>query len=141
MPTIKFLTLSILLLIATSNVCTSLGTVSANDTFLSGLNLYEEVRPTFPGGNEKLKEFIEENLRWPMGETGFTGTVLTSFIVEEDGRLTNIQIEQSECQRCNVESLRLIDNMPVWQPGKIGGKPVRMLLYLPLRFEPKEENK
>jgi protein TonB len=108
---------------------------SANDTFLSDLHLYKEVRPTFPGGNEELKEFIEENLRWPVGETGFTGTVLTSFIVEEDGHLTNIQIEQSECQLCNVESLRLIDSMPDWQPGSIAGKPVRMLLYLPLRFE------
>jgi hypothetical protein len=138
MTTIKFLILSILLLVTTSNVCTSLGIASANDTFLSDLHLYKEVHPTFPGGKEKLKEFIEENLRWPIGETGFTGTVLTSFIVEEDGHLTNIQIEQSECQLCNVESLRLIDSMPDWQPGKIEGKSVRMLLYLPLKFEIKE---
>jgi hypothetical protein len=138
MTTIKFLTLSILLLVTTSNACTSLGMASANDVFLFDSHLYKEVRPTFPGGNEKLKEFIEENLRWPVGETGFTGTVLTSFIVEEDGHLTNIQIEQSECQLCNVESLRLIDSMPDWQPGKIAGKSVRMLLYLPLRFEIKE---
>lgn len=131
MTTIKFLTLSILLLVINSNACTTVGMASANDIS----DIYKEARPTFPGGNEKLKEFIEENLRWPVGETGFTGTVLTSFIVEEDGHLTNIHIEQSECQLCNVESLRLIDSMPDWQPGWIAGKPVRMLLYLPLRFE------
>ncbi|GAA3911911.1 hypothetical protein GO495_25730 [Chitinophaga oryziterrae] len=135
MTTLKFLILSILLLVIISNVCTSLSLASANDTFLSDLHVYKEVHPTFPGGNEKLKEFIEENLRWPVGESGFTGTVLTSFIVEEDGHITNIQIEQSECQLCNVESLRLIDSMPDWQPGRIAGEPARMLLFLPLKFE------
>ncbi|SFE45629.1 TonB protein C-terminal [Chitinophaga sp. CF118] len=139
MTTMKFLALSLLLLVTTRSYAhTPSCRALVRDTSISNLYLYTDVYPTFPGGNKKLKEFIEENLKWPLGEIDFAGTVLTSFTVEKDGRLTNVKIERSGCQLCNVESLRLIDSMPNWKPGRIAGKSVRTLLYLPIRFEIKE---
>lgn len=95
-----------------------------------------EEMPTFPGGEQKLLEYISENLQYPkeLAETCPQGRVICSFIVERDGSLSNIKVVRKVDPFLDREALRLIKNMPRWNPGKLRGVPVRMRYALPIKF-------
>ena len=63
------------------------------------INVYDcvEQMPSFPGGTQKLKEFIEENLRYPkeLEESCVQGRVIVRFIVERNGKLSNVKVVKS----------------------------------------------
>ena len=52
----------------------------------------EPTMPTYPGGTEKMFEFIADNLRWPDDDACIQGRVVVSFIVEKDGSLTDVKV-------------------------------------------------
>jgi len=94
--------------------------------------------PSFPGGEEKLMEFMSKNIVYPelARKAGIQGKVLVAFIVEKDGSITNIRIEKSIGQPCGCdeEALRIVNLMPKWNPGMDNGKAVRVELIFPIRF-------
>ena len=99
------------------------------------LYLYVHELPKFNGGRNKLLSFIQHNIQWPTPEFDYTGTVLTSFVVERNGEISNIKVERKLCDPCDQEAIRLIKKMPNWIPGKIDGKTVNVLIYLPIEFK------
>ena len=92
--------------------------------------------PTFPGGQQKLLEYISENLKYPkeLAEICVQGRVICSFIVERDGSLSNIKVERKVDPFLDREALRLVKSMPRWKPGKQQGVPVRVRSLLPIKF-------
>ena len=52
----------------------------------------EPTMPKYPGGTEKMFEFIADNLRWPDDDACIQGRVVVSFIVEKDGSLTDVKV-------------------------------------------------
>ncbi|WP_025799159.1 energy transducer TonB [Hoylesella saccharolytica] len=98
-------------------------------------NVVEEM-PTFPGGQQKLLEYISENLQYPkeLAEICVQGRVICSFIVERDGSLSNIKVERKVDPFLDREALRLVKSMPRWKPGKQQGVPVRVRYLLPIKF-------
>lgn len=97
------------------------------------LYLYADQLPSFVGGNKKLKEFIDSNIKWPTEFDG-AGTVIISFIVKKDGSIYNAKIEKSLQFLCDAEALRVINLMPKWKSGKLNDKPVDIIIYLPIKF-------
>jgi periplasmic protein TonB len=93
-----------------------------------------DTMPEFPGGNDSLIKFIENNLTWPNDGADFQGTVYISFIVESDGSLTNKTILKGICEHADKEALRLINIMPKWIAGKCKGKTVPVKYVIPLKF-------
>lgn len=95
---------------------------------------YEQ--PKFPGGDEKLKDYITKNLRYPVTarENKIEGTVYISFIVEADGTLSNIQITQDIGHGCGEAAMELVKSMPKWKSGKQNGEFARMGVNLPIKF-------
>jgi len=63
------------------------------------------------------------------------GKVYVSFIVEKDGRITNIEIQRGVSDDLNKEAKRVVRNMPDWTPGESSGKRVRTKCSLPINFE------
>ena len=55
----------------------------------------EPTMPKYPGGTEKMFEFIAYNLRWPDDDACIQGRVVVSFIVEKDGSLTDVKVVKS----------------------------------------------
>lgn len=100
--------------------------------------VYSEVDtpPSFPGGMSKLMHFLSKNLKYPeqSAKNGIEGKVIVSFIVEKDGRLTNIRVEKSVAPELDAEAVRVISVMPKWNPGKQKGKTVRTSVTQPVRF-------
>lgn len=102
------------------------------------INVYDcvEQMPSFPGGSQKLKEFIEENLRYPkeLEETCVQGRVIVRFIVERNGKLSNVKVVKSVHPALDKEALRIVELMPRWIPGRQNGITVRVKFYIPIIF-------
>ena len=76
----------------------------------------------------------DRNLPKEALEKGIEGAVIVQFIVEKDGRLTNINVIRGIGYGCNEEAIRLIEIMPDWNPGRQRGQPARVQFTLPIRF-------
>jgi len=92
--------------------------------------------PEFPGGEEALRLFIIQYLKYPAvaAENGIQGRVWLSFIIEKDGSVSEITVEKSPSPYLSTEAIRVISMMPKWKPGTLRGEPVRVKYTLPLTF-------
>lgn len=91
--------------------------------------------PYFPGGSEKMLDYIIENTHLPVeSEAPSEGKILVQFIVEKDGSLSDIKIIKGIKSSYDEECRRVFASMPKWKPGKKGSHFVRTLYMVPLRF-------
>lgn len=95
-----------------------------------------EEMPEFPGGPEKLLEYLNENQRYPemARENDIQGRVYVQFVVEPDGSISNVEVIRSIGGGCDEEAVRLVQNMPKFKPGKMNGYPVRVQYTVPVKF-------
>ena len=93
--------------------------------------------PSFPGGLEELYKWIDSNVQYPAvaWENGIEGRVIVKFIVEKDGSLSDSTVIRSVHPIGDREALRLVGQMPKWNPGKRAGIPVRVRCGLPIKFK------
>lgn len=98
-------------------------------------DIWEET-PRFPGGDEALMKYIQQNLRYPEDakQKGIEGRVFVNFVVEKDGSLSKFKILRSVDPLLDEEALRVVKGMPKWIPGKLGKEIVSMRLTLPIPF-------
>ena len=98
--------------------------------------LVVEEQPQFPGGESALMAFIKKTLRYPAfaAENGIQGRVTLSFVVERDGSIAQIEVMRSPAEELSKESIRVVQTMPKWKPGKQRGKAVRVKYVLPITF-------
>ncbi len=96
-----------------------------------------EKLPEFIGGKEKMVEFIQLNMVYPEQEKNdkIEGTVYASFVVDENGQITDIKIVRGVSEGLNDEVIRLLKLMPKWTPGAKNGKPVKVRMTLPVVFK------
>ncbi len=96
-----------------------------------------EEMPDFPGGTQKLADYLAKNIKYPQmaRESGIQGRVFISFVVEPDGSVSNINVMRSLGGGCDEEAVRVVKSMPKWKPGKQRGKPVRVSYILPVNFK------
>lgn len=95
-----------------------------------------ESMPEFPGGEEARIQFLRDNIKYPQmaRESGIQGTVYVTFVVEPDGRVTNVRVLRGIGGGCDEEAVRVVKAMPRWIPGKQRGKPVRVQFNMPIKF-------
>ena len=96
-----------------------------------------EEMPDFPGGTQKLADYLAKNIKYPQmaRESGIQGRVFISFVVETDGSVSNVNVMRSLGGGCDEEAVRVVKSMPKWKPGKQRGKPVRVSYILPVNFK------
>lgn len=75
--------------------------------------VYDDARCEFPGGNGKLKEWIDENIRIPEGFKG-SERIFVSFTVHPDGSISEPTIfrRPSKNEAVNQEAIRLVNALP-----------------------------
>ncbi|MCA1750463.1 MAG: TonB family protein [Cryomorphaceae bacterium] len=97
---------------------------------------FVEVMPEFVGGQQAFQDYLARNLRYPgiAREAGIQGTVFVAFVVEADGRITEVQVVRSVHPILDEEAVRVISQMPPWQPGLQHQSPVRVRFTLPVGF-------
>lgn len=99
--------------------------------------LIAETMPSFQGGDlNKFRTWVQQNIRFPQIalENGIQGRVVLSFVIEKDGRLTNIQVLQSPDRSLSDEAIRVLSKSPKWSPGKQRNQVVRVKYTLPVDF-------
>ena len=99
--------------------------------------LIAETMPSFQGGDlNKFRTWVQQNIRFPQIalENGIRGRVVLSFVIEKDGRLTNIQVLQSPDRSLSDEAIRVLSKSPKWSPGKQRNQVVRVKYTLPVDF-------
>lgn len=97
-----------------------------------------EVMPTFQGGDlNTFRQWVQKQLRYPQIalENNITGRVTLQFVIEKDGRLTNIKVLASPDASLSEEAIRVVQSSPKWTPGKQRNQPVRVSFTLPVMFQ------
>lgn len=104
----------------------------------TGITTFSQVdgMPEFPGGIEALSRFLARNIRYPAvaRENGTQGKVIISFMVEEDGTLTDVHVSRGIGDGCDEESRRVIALSSPWKPGVKDGQAVRVAYSIPISF-------
>lgn len=102
----------------------------------SGETIYRksEVPPEFVGGKEALFNYFRENISYP--DDVEEGVVYVAFVVGSDGEIRDARVFKGVKESMDREALRIINNMPDWDPGLIEGQPVASVYGLPVIFRP-----
>lgn len=98
---------------------------------------YVEEQPSFPGGTEKMMNYVQTNLKYPEQavEEGIEGRVFVGFVVRKDGSLTDVSIKRGVHPLLDKEAKRIVTSMPNWIPGKQNGKSVNVRMIVPVKFQ------
>ena len=96
-----------------------------------------EVMPQFPGGDEAMMKFIQENTVYPENakKNGIGGKTFVSFTIEKDGSIVDVKVLRGCDKECDAEAVRVVKSMPKWKPGKVKGQPVRVHFMMPFVFK------
>jgi len=95
-----------------------------------------EQMPTFPGGEEALRNFIAANVKYPALATqkGIQGKVFISFVVTKMGSVANTKVARSVDSSIDQEAMRVVASLPNWIPGKQNGENVDVEYTIPISF-------
>lgn len=92
--------------------------------------------PSFPGGISEFYKFVANNFRIPKNLKN-KDKLIVSFIIEEDGSLTNIDVKKDLGLGTKEEAIRVLKISPKWIPAKVEGKTTRYQYVLPIQVDPK----
>lgn len=95
-----------------------------------------DTRCEFPGGNGKLKAWIEENIRIPEGFKG-SELILVKFTVHPDGSISDPSIfrSPSKNEAVNQEALRLVKALPKFRVKYYTPQKKSFSYYIPISFK------
>ena len=99
--------------------------------------LIAETMPKFQGGDlNAFRNWVQQNVKFPQIalENGIQGRVVLTFVIEKDGRLTNIVVLQTPDRSLSEEAIRVLNKSPKWSPGKQRNQVVRDKYTLPVDF-------
>lgn len=96
-----------------------------------------EQLPEFPGGATALVKWLTKNIRYPAvaRQRKVQGRVVTQFIVNADGSLSDIKVVQPVEASLDREALRVLRMMPAWKAGQHDNKPCRTMVCIPIVFK------
>jgi len=109
-------------------------TVTTNDTQQTTMT---DRNPEFPGGMKELSEYISNHLQYPTvsQENGVMGNVRVSYVIDEEGNVTDVEVMESIDPYLDEEAVRVISSMPKWKPGIKDGKYVKMKTSTLVKFK------
>jgi protein TonB len=92
-----------------------------------------DVQPEFPGGYQKLKEYIATNTVYPnnLEDEQLVGKIYLRFVIEKDGSVSNVTILRGMHPLMDKEAIRVIKSMPNWNPARINGEKVASYFTIP----------
>ena len=93
---------------------------------------WAEQMPEFTGN---LEEYLSQvpYCAWAK-EVDIEGTVMASFVVNEQGEVTDVKIERSLFPCIDEDVKEHLQNMPAWVPGKMQGHAVKVRMGVPIKF-------
>lgn len=86
---------------------------------------------------KKLAAYCGANYPERDKRAGITGRTFVQFVVEKNGTLTSVQIKQGTSLSKSLDAVAIKavkTSAPKWKPGKQGGRPVRQIMIMPIKF-------
>lgn len=105
------------------------------DTALTWANIASSNKPTPVGGFDQFEKYLATHVQYPAGQT-ISGKVRVSFLVQEDGTLTDFKVIRKLQPACDDEAIRVIRSGPAWTPAS-GEKATRV--KVDVKFAPKAD--
>lgn len=85
---------------------------------------------------EGLYRFLGQNIRYPKKamDMGIQGQAIIGFTLDPEGRIKDIEALSGLSNEITAECIRVIEQMPPWEPGYQRGKAVNVRFNLPVKF-------
>lgn len=94
-----------------------------------------DIAPKFPGEIEGLYDFLFQKMDYSVvGQANVSGVVLVEFNIEPDGSITSPEIKKRLFPALDEQALKIVSEMPNWQPALKSGRPIRCRYRLPLYY-------
>jgi periplasmic protein TonB len=111
------------------------GQIESSGDSTSTCILITEQMPSYPGGYERMKIFIQKNLKYPQTSGCVEGAVYVQFIVNKDGSLSEFKVVKGLGEPFDSNALDVVRKMPNWLPAKgEDNLPVQTRMVIPLKF-------
>jgi len=68
-------------------------------------------------------------------QTRLQGQVYITFVVENDGTVSNVKVEKGVDPLIDNEAMKAVKSSPKWSPGKLRGITVRVSYVIMLDFQ------
>lgn len=93
----------------------------------------------FPGGEDEMMRWISEHLTYTpeMVDNNLEGRVVISFLVNEDGKVSETKILTSPHQLLSEAATQVVMTLPDFIPARMNGTPISQWFTLPINFKVK----
>lgn len=83
-----------------------------------------------------LEKWVYQYLKYPESslQNGEQGKVMVEFIIEKDGKVSNVRAVKGVSDALDAEAVKVIAASPKWKPGKVKGNKVRTMITIPVEF-------
>lgn len=83
-----------------------------------------------------IEKWVYQYVKYPPEAVrdGIQGRVMVEFIVEKDGKVTNVRVTKSVSPELDAEALKVVSASPKWKPGRVNGNKVRTSVVVPVEF-------
>ena len=96
-----------------------------------------EQMPEFPGGAAAMMRYLQENIKYPpeAAKNNIEGRVIVQFIIDETGQVGEIKVVRPISEELDAEAVRVVKNLPKFEPGRQDGEAVSVWYTLPIVFK------
>lgn len=102
-----------------------------------------QISAEFPGGIKEWQRFLERNLNSELptenGAPVGVYTVVVTFIVDVDGKVSDVKAESDPGYGTKDEAIRVIRKGPNWKPANQNGRPVKYRHKQSITFKVSEQ--
>ena len=127
--------------LANLNIAPSFRAVERSEKYDDVVAYYDcDQRPTFLNSADLaqfLNKWVYQYLKYPevAVRNGVQGRVVVEFIIEKDGKVTNVRVVRGVSDELDAEAVKVISASPKWKPGRVKGEKVRIAISLPVEFK------
>ena len=112
------------------------GTITDENGTVTTYTKSRATEPQYKGGLSSFYKYLSRKIIYPEGDRdkNIQGSVIMSFVVEKDGKISDIKILKSVSHDIDQEAIWVVKNSPNWVPGTQFGRAVRTVYMMPITF-------
>jgi len=94
-------------------------------------------QPMPKNGMKELYSYIGKTLKYPekAKNEGIEGKVFVEFIVDTEGKLTEVKAIKGIGAGCDEEAVRVLQEAPKWNPASVMDMPVKVRMIIPISYK------